>query len=80
MLRGKSAAVCAAERLVNGSKVEGRNRRTRRLRAVREQRGDITLTAEAAEYRKTQAILADQAADFARLPIAASTVSALTAM
>jgi hypothetical protein len=51
-------------------------------RAVREQHGDIemTMTAEAAEFRKTQAILADQAATSARLPIAAGSVSAMTSM
>jgi hypothetical protein len=48
---------------------------------VREQRGEIaiTLRAEAAEYRKTQALLAEQAAGSARLPIAAGTVSAMVA-
>lgn len=51
-------------------------------RAVREQYGDIeiTLTAEAAEYRKTQALLAEHAAGAARLPIAAATVSAMNVM
>jgi hypothetical protein len=44
---------------------------------VREQRGDIsiTLAAEAAEYRKTQAILAEEASGAARLPIAHATES-----
>jgi hypothetical protein len=51
-------------------------------RTVREQHGDIeiTLTAEAAEYRKTLAILSDQRAGAARLPIAASPVSASAAI
>jgi Domain of unknown function (DUF4041)/Meiotically up-regulated gene 113 len=51
-------------------------------RTVREQRGDIeiTLTAEAAEYRKTQAILAESAVGAARLPIAAGALSAASAM
>lgn len=49
--------------------------------AVREQHGEIeiTLTAEAAEYRKTQAILAEHAAGSARIPIAAGSVSAMAA-
>ncbi len=49
---------------------------------VREQRGEIeiTLTAEAAEYRMTQAILAEEAAGNARLPIAARAPVAATAM
>jgi hypothetical protein len=51
-------------------------------RTVREQRADIeiTLTAEAAEYRKTQAMLADEASRAARLPIAAGAATVATAM
>lgn len=50
--------------------------------AVREQHGEIeiTLTAEAAEYRKTQAILAEHAGDAVRLPIAAGGVPAMTSI
>lgn len=46
--------------------------------AVREQRADIeiTLTAEAAEYRKTQAILAEEMAGAAQLPIRGGGVAA----
>lgn len=84
------ALECELHKLFDGHRVNRVNERKEFFRvpieqiarAVREQHGEIeiTLTAEAAEYRKTQAILADEAAGAARLPITASTVSAMTAM
>ncbi|HVG22901.1 MAG TPA: DUF4041 domain-containing protein [Thermoanaerobaculia bacterium] len=79
------ALECELHKLFDGHRVNRINERKEFFRvpiehiarAVREQRGDIeiTLTAEAAEYRRTQAILAGEAAGSARLPIAAGSMS-----